>query len=174
MGSEISLEDHRQPAGWAKDFRRHIVIGLSRGGLLCNRIQHSLAKALLQSHELAANGCTEETVIAHLHKSTRKHMLEETLEKLLDGQRTLFELTGIGSPKLKGDLGAFQTAAIFKRQQTTIADGHPLDIRRQILERSLTICDRFAVHDPGLCPNLGSDLVEEFQFLQTAPEGCSK
>lgn len=142
--------------------------------MLFKRIKPGFAKALLQSHELAANGCTEETVIAHLHKSTREHMLEETLEKLLDGQRTLFELTGIGSTILKGDLGAFQTAAIFKRQQTTIADSDPMDIRRQILERSLTITHGLAMHDPRLCPNLGSDLVEEFQFLQTAPEGCSK
>ena len=174
MGSEIFLEDHRQPAGGAKDFRRRIVSGLSRGGLLCKRSKPRLAKADLQSHELAANGCTEETVIAHLHKSTRKHMLEETLEKLLDGQRTLFELTGIRSTVLKSDLRSFHGTAVIKSQQAAIADGHPMDIRRQILERSLTICDRFAMHDPGLCPNLGRDLVEEFQFLQTAPEGCSK
>ena len=174
MGSELALGAHRQPADWAKDFRRRIVIGLSRGGLLCNRIQPSLAKALLQGSQLAADRSAKETIIAHLHKSTREHMLEETLEKLLDRKGTDFELTGIGSTILKADLGTFQTAAIFKRQQTTIADSDPMDIRSQILERSLTIAHGLAMHDPRLCPNLGSDLVEEFQFLQTAPEDCSK
>ena len=116
MGREISLEDHRQPAGWAKDFRRRIVTGGRGGGLLFKRIKPGFAKALLQSHELAANGCTEETVIAHLHKSTREHMLEETLEKLLDGQRTLFELTGIGSTILEGNLRTFHGVAVVKRK----------------------------------------------------------
>ena len=139
MGSESSLEDHRQPAGRAKDFRRCIVSGWSRGGLLCKRIKPRLAKADLQSHGLAANGCTEETVIAHLHKSLREHMLEETLKELLDRKRTGFELTSIRSAILKGDLRAFHGTAVVKSQQAAIADGDPMDVGRQILERSLPI-----------------------------------
>ena len=114
MGSKLALEDHRQPADWAKDFRRRIVIGLSRGGLLCNRIQHSFAKALLQSSQLAADRSAKEPIIAHLHKSLRKHMLEETLKELLDRKGTGFELSGIGSAKLKGDLRAFHGTAVVK------------------------------------------------------------
>ena len=162
MGSEVSLEDHRQPAGGAKDFRRRIVSGLRSGGLLFKRIKPRLAKADLQSHELAANGCTEETVIAHLHKSMREHMLEETLKELLDRKRTLFELSSIRSAILKGDLGTFHTAAIIESQQTAIVDGHAMDIRRQILERSLTIAHRFAMNDPILTPDLGRNMVKEF------------
>ena len=66
-------------------------------------------------------------------------MLEETLEKLFDRKGTGFELPGIGSAKLKGDLGGFHSAAVDKSQQTTIADGHAMDIGGQILECSLTI-----------------------------------
>ena len=101
-------------------------------------------------------------------------MLEETLKKLLDRKRTGFELSGLGSALLKGDLGSFHSAAIIKRKQVTIADSHATDVGRQILECGLSIAHGLAMHDPRLCPNLGSDLVEEFQFLQTAPEDCSK
>ena len=66
-------------------------------------------------------------------------MLKEALEKLLDRKGTGFELSGIGSAKLKGDLRALHGTAIVKRKQTTIADGHAMDIGRQILECSLTI-----------------------------------
>ncbi len=41
-------------------------------------------------------------------------MLEETLKELLDRERTLFELTGIRSAILKGDLGSFHRTAIIK------------------------------------------------------------
>jgi len=135
---------------------------------------HLTAKALLQSSQLGPNGSAEETEIADLHKSLREHMLEETLKELLDRKRTLFELTGIGSTILKGDLRTFHGTAIVKSQQTAIADGDPMDIRSQVLERSLPITHWFAMHDPRLCPNLGRDLVEEFQFLQTASEGSPK
>ena len=101
-------------------------------------------------------------------------MLEETLEKLLDRKGALFELPGIGSAILKGDLGTLHTAAILKRKQTAIADGNPMDIGSQVLERGLTIANGFAMHDPLLCPDLGRDLLKEFHFLQTAPEGSPK
>jgi len=150
LGSELALEDHRQPADWAKDFRRRIVIGLSRGGLLCNRIKHRLAKVLLQSSQLAADRSAKKTIIADLHKRMGKNMLEETLKELLDRKGTGFELSGIGSAKLKGDLRALHGTAIVKRKQTTIADGHPMDVGSQILEGGLTITHRFAMHDPRL------------------------
>jgi len=126
---------------------------------------HLTAQALLQDSQLGPNGSAEETVIAHLHKSLREHMLEETLEKLLDRKRTLFELTGIGSTILKSDLRSFHTAAIFKRQQTTIADGHPMDIGSQILEGGLPIANGFAMHNPILRPDLVGNLLKEFSFL---------
>jgi hypothetical protein len=134
----------------------------------------SVAQADLQGSQLASDRRTKETVIAHLHKSLREHMLKETLEELLDRKGTLFELTCIGSTILKRDLRSFHTAAIFKRQQTTIADGDPMDIRSQILEGSLAITHRLAMHNPFLLPDLRGDVVKEFQFLQTASEGRPK
>ena len=81
---QVSLQDHRQPAGRTKNFRRRIVIRLSRDGLLFNRIKLGLAKQFLQGSQLAADRGAKETVIANLHKSMRKDMLEETLEKLFN------------------------------------------------------------------------------------------
>ena len=101
-------------------------------------------------------------------------MLEETLEELFDRKLALFELTGIGSTILKGDLGTLHTAAILKRKQTAIADGNPMDIRSQILEGRLTIAHRLAMYNPLLLPDLGRNLLKEFQFLQTASEGSPK
>ena len=142
--------------------------------MLFHRIKHRLAKAVLQGSQFSSNGSAKETVIANLHKSMGENMLEETLKELLDRKRTLFELSAIGSAVLKGDLGTFHTAAIVKRKQTTIADGNAMDIRSQILERSLTISNRLAMNDPLLRPDLGGNLLKEFGFLQTAPEGSPK
>jgi len=68
----------------------------------------------LQASQFAANGSTEEAVIAHLHKSMGEHMLEETLKEVLDRKPAFFELTGIGSAILKGDLRAFHGTALVK------------------------------------------------------------
>ena len=129
---------------------------------------------MLQGSQLAADGSAKETVIADLDKSMRENMLEETLKKLFDRKGTLFELTGIGSAILKGDLGSFHGAAVIKRKQATIADGNAMDIGSQILESGLPIANGLAMHDPLLRPDLGRDLVKEFQFLQTASEGSPK
>ena len=76
------MKRHGASTGRAKDFRRYfILIGLSRGGLLCNRIKPRPAQALLQSSQLASNGSAKETVIAHLHKSMGENMLKETLKE---------------------------------------------------------------------------------------------
>ena len=128
LGGQISLESHRQPTGRTKDLGRGFVsIGLSRGGLLFSWDMRLRAQAALQGSQLAADGSAQEAEIADLHKSLREHMLQETLEKLLDGKGTLFELTGIGSTILKGNLRAFQGTAVVKSQQTAIADGRPPD-----------------------------------------------
>jgi hypothetical protein len=104
----------------------------------------------------------------------RENMLKETLKELFDRKRALFELTGIRSAILKGDLRAFHGTAVVKSQQTAIANGNAMDIRCKIFESSLTIANRFAMNNPLLCPDLGRDVVKEFQFLQTAPEGSPK
>jgi hypothetical protein len=175
LWSQIALKSHGQSASRAKDFRRRFVsIGLSRDGLLFNRIKHRLAKALLQGSQLAPNGSAEETVIANLDKGMWEDMSQETLKKLLNRKGAPFELSGIRNPVLKGNLRSFHGATVIKSQQASIADGYPMDVGSQILERGLTIANGFAMHNPLLHPNLGRDLVEEFQFLQTTPEGSLK
>jgi len=101
-------------------------------------------------------------------------MLKEALEKLFDRKCTLFELPGIGSTILKGDLGPFHAAAILKRKQTAVADSNPMDIRSQIFERGLPIANGLAMNDPLLRPDLGGNLLKEFGFLQTASESSPK
>jgi hypothetical protein len=103
-----------------------------------------------------------------------ENMLEETLKELFHRERTFFELAGIRSAILKGNLGRLHAAAILESQQTAIADGHPMDIRSQILESGLAIANGFAMDNPIPHPDLGGDLLQEFQFLQTAPEGGPK
>lgn len=132
------------------------------------------AKAELQGSQLVSNGSAKEAVVADLDKGMREDMLEETLEKLLDRKRTLFELTAIGSTILKGDLGTFHTAAMIKRKQAAVADGHAMNIRSQILECDLPIANGLAMHDPLLHPDLGRDLLKEFHFLQSTSEGSPK
>ena len=104
-----------------------------------SRGRHLRAKLVLQGGQLATDRSAKETEITHLDKGMRENMLEETLEELLDRKRTRFELTGIGSAILKGDLGTFHGTAVVKSKQTAIADGDAMDIRRKILEGSLTI-----------------------------------
>lgn len=115
------------------------MLSWRRGGQQFNRIKPRLAKVGLQGRQLAPDRSTQEAGIAHLHKSLRENMLEETLKKLLDRKRTLFELSGIGSTILKGDLRTFHETAIVKSQQAAIADCHPMNIGSQILEGGLTI-----------------------------------
>ena len=174
LGREVSLKDHGQTTGWAKYFRRSVRFCLRRSGRWLNRIRDRLGKQLLQGFQLAADRSAKEAVIADLDKGLRENMLKETLKELLNRKRALFELTGIRSAILKGDLRAFHGTAVVKSQQTAIADGHTMDIRGQILEGSLTIANRFAVNNPLLRPDLGRDFVKEFGFLETAPEGSPK
>ena len=131
-------------------------------------------QAVLQGSQLASHGSTKETVIANLHKSMREDMLQETLKKLLDRKAALFEMPGIRSAILKGDLRTFHAAAIVKRKQAAVADGHAMDVGSQILECSLPIANRLAMHNPRLRPDLGRDFLKEFQFLQATAEGSPK
>jgi len=122
------------------------------------------AKATLQDSQLASNGSAKETVIANFHESMREDMLQETLKKLLKGKGTPFELAGIRSAVLKGNLRSFHGTAVIKRKQAAITDGNAMDIGSQVLESGLTIGNRFAIHDPFFCPDSGGNLLKEFQF----------
>ena len=85
---------------------------LHLGRRLFTRNRRRLTKLGLQDGQLAADGSAEEAVIAHLHKRMRENVLEEALKELFHRKRACFELAGIGSAILKGDLGSFHPAAI--------------------------------------------------------------
>jgi hypothetical protein len=174
LGREVSLKDHGQTTGRAKYYRRSVRFCLRRSGRWLNRIRDRLAKQHLQGFQLAAGRSAKEAVIADLDKSKRENMLEETLKELLERKGALFELAGVRSAILKGDLGSFQAAAILESQQTAIADGDAMDIRSQIFESGLPIANGFAMNNPLLRPDLGRDFLKEFQFLQTTSEGSPK
>jgi hypothetical protein len=99
---------------------------------------------------------------------------EENAERTARRKRTGFKLTGIGSAVLKCNLRTFHGTTVVNSKQAAIADGNAVDIGSQILEGSLTITNRLAMNNPILHPDPGRDLVKEFQFLQTAPEGSPK
>ncbi len=84
LRSQIALKGHGSSAGRAEDFGSGLLLRLRRTGRLLNRSKHRLAKAGLQGNQLASDGSAEEAVVAHLHKSMRENVLEETLKELLD------------------------------------------------------------------------------------------
>jgi hypothetical protein len=94
----------------------------------------------------------------------RENMLKETLKKLFNGKGALFELTGIGNTVLKGNLRSFHGAAVIKGKQASITDGNAMDVGSEILESGLPIANVLAMNDPFFRPDLGGDLVKEFQF----------
>jgi hypothetical protein len=52
-------------------------------------------QALLQSGQAGAPGGSEESEIAHLHKTAWQDMLEEALDEVLHGESAGFELAGV-------------------------------------------------------------------------------
>jgi len=129
-----------------------------RLGILNRRM---VFKRLLQSKQARANRGSKEPEVTHFHKASGEHMLEETVNEFLCRERTAFELSGVGSAVLKGDLGRFHSAGVQHLDQTAIAESHPVDIGSQILERSLPVANRLAVHDPIAVPDLWRYLCEE-------------
>lgn len=98
-------------------------------------------------------------------------MLEKAVQETFDRECAKFEMAGIRSAVLEGDLRSFHAAAMLNRNQASVADGDAVNIGSQILEGGLPVAHRFAMHNPIFAPDLGRDLVKERRLLQSASKG---
>ena len=76
---------------------------------------------LLKSKQARSDRRAKEAIVAHFHKASGQHMLEEALHEFFSREGTLLELPGIGGAVLEGDLGEFHAACIFHSHQAAIA-----------------------------------------------------
>lgn len=74
-------------------------------------------------------------------------MLQETVDELWCSQGATFFGSGLGVAITKGD------AVSFYLQNTVVANGHPENVRGQILQSTQARADTFTVHDPLLLPD---------------------
>jgi len=122
--------------------------------LVCG-VRGSLSfKKLPDPVEQAAMRGAEEAVISDLDKPFGQHMLQEATDELLGGDGTVPGFASVGVFVAKGDLtiGEFHNAVV--------ADSHPQDIRRQVLQGSHPAADRLTMNHPVFAPGLGRDQVE--------------
>jgi len=173
-GRQRALEEHGLAAVRAEHFGWGWCFGCLWMGLRKRGGGCELAKVVLDGHEPGAQGGAKKAIVAHFHKASGEHMLEETVHEFLSRERTLFELPGVGGAVLEGDLGRFHVAGVQHTDQTAIAKRHAVDIGCQIAECRLSIAHGFAVHHPVLLPNVGWDLWKEGSFLQQTLEGGTK
>lgn len=142
------------------------LVWYRQDGFLASLIQRDKAdKLFLQSPEFGALGGGEETIVANLHKTMRQDVLKKTLDEFFSRESATLELTVIGRAVGEGDLGGGDVTGVNAADQTTVAEGNPVDVGSQILERCLAIANRLAVHHPFFLPNLGRDLGEEIRSL---------
>jgi len=107
---------------------------------------------------------TEEAVVAQLGEAVGQDMLQEAADELRGRQGG--DHLSFGVPVLisKSDLGRV------KFEDAIVAEGHPKDIRSQILEHGLSAAGWFTVHDPVLLPGLRRHLAVEGSFLEGITE----
>jgi hypothetical protein len=113
---------------------------------------------LFQERKLSAAVGSEETEVTDLHETFGQHMLKEALEETFNRESAVFELPGIRSAILKGNLGCLHAALVNDLDQAAIADGDAVDIRGEILESGLSISHRFAMDNPIPPPHFVRDL----------------
>jgi hypothetical protein len=102
----------------------------------------------------------EETVVADLLKTFGQDVLQEATDELLGGEGAGFPAAGGAVTVAERDL------TLLKFKDTPIGEGDAKNIGSQILEGRLTGANRLTVDDPGLPPDRGRDLVEQFGLLQ--------
>ena len=88
----------------------------------------------------------QKTVIAHFNKPFGQNMLQKPPDEFHGGKGAGLEFPGVGRSVAKGHFSLSQF------QDAVVADGHPKDVRRQVLQGREAIADRLAMHDPGLLP----------------------
>ena len=79
------------------------------------------------------------------------------------------------SPAIRAALAVGKRhATIITGDDPPIADGHPKNIRRKILQRSLAIANGLGVDNPSLTPHFRIDLCEQASLAQSVAELGSK
>ena len=72
-----------------------------------------LLEMLFQERKLSAAVGSEETEVTDLHETFGQHMLKEALEETFNRESAVFELPGIGSAILKGNLRSLQASIYY-------------------------------------------------------------
>jgi hypothetical protein len=122
------------------------------------------AKQLPGLAEPVAIPGAEEAEISNLDETFGQNMLEETANELLssDGANPGLACVGFGVAKCDLPMGQLE--------DTLVTDGHPKDVRSQILQGSHPIADRLTVNDPILLPGFRRYLGKQISLLQSITE----
>jgi len=90
---------------------------------------------------------TEEAVVTHFDEALGQDLLQKAADELLGGQGAGPEFAGVGSAVTERHLPAGQLS------DAVVADGHPKDVRRQILQSTDAVAYRLAMNYPATaCP----------------------
>jgi len=122
------------------------------------------AKQLPDPTEPMAIPGAEDAVISNLDETFGQNMLQETANELVGGKGANPGLPCAGFSVAEGDL------AMGQLEDTLIADGHPEDVRGQILQGSHTIADRLTMNDPVLLPGFWGYQSKQICLLQSIAE----
>ncbi len=151
-GRQSALEKHGLATVRTEHFGRGWCFVCLWTSLLRGGGSNELAEVLLERQEPGAQGGAKEAMVADLHKASGEDMLEEALHEFLCRERRLFELPGVRSAVLEGDLGRGHAAGVQQADQPAIAKSHAVDIGSQIAKRCLAITHWLAMHHPLLLP----------------------
>ena len=110
----------------------------------------------------------EEAVVANFLEALGQEVLQEAADELLGGEGAGLPVAGGAVAVAKGDLTLVQF------EDTVVGEGHPEDVRGQIVEGGLTGANRLAMDDPVLPPGRGWGLVKQLGLAQSGPELGSK
>ena len=90
--------------------------------------------------------------VAHFHEASGEDVLEEPTDKLEDveagGARA-------GTAQFAGGEG---DGALLEADDAAVGDGDFEDVRREVLQGSITVWSGWTMHIPGRVPDLGGDL----------------
>ena len=90
---------------------------------------------------------TPQTIVANFVNTGRQHVLQKATDELFGVDRHGFPLSTAGTLISKGDL------AVVGREDSTVGDGHTVNVAGEIIEDcGGALNRRFAVNDPVFLP----------------------
>ena len=137
------------------------------GGVSCARNCGSLCfgteqcSCLGQTRAIAG---TEQAVIAHLNKSRRQDVLQETADELLGRDAGRLDLFSSGVFVFESDI------AVVECDEAAITERDAKDVRREIFAGGAAIADRLAINYPVFPPNARVYLGGEPSLIQPVPD----